>query len=157
MYKTVAVPLAMLLVSLARAAPEDTRDAPVVPVIEQIPGVRMTPLPRQGFRRARPQTLEDAEALAAALGEAAAKRILAQVDLQQRVLILFRWSGSGGDRLSYRVEQTKEGPKVVFRYRPGRTKDLRPHAHLFAIRRGVAWEVGPKDSPPRLPRRKPAP
>jgi hypothetical protein len=154
MCKNVTVPLAILFVIFAGSAADDAGNAPGVPVIEEVTGFRMTTIRRQGFGRNRPQTFENAKDLVNAMGEEAAKKIVAAVDFEEQFLVFFQWSGSGRDKLSFRIAQTEEGTRVVFKYTPGRTKDLRPHARLYVIRRGVAWEVGPKDSSPRLPRRK---
>jgi hypothetical protein len=39
------------------------------------------------------------------------------------------------------VENQGDEVEVVFKFKPGRTRDLRPHTHLFAIRKDVAWSV----------------
>jgi hypothetical protein len=62
-----------------------------------------------------------------------------QVDFAREQCLFFAWKGSGGDRLSFTVEQGKAGPVVVFRYSPGLTDDLRPHAHLYAIPETASW------------------
>jgi hypothetical protein len=56
--------------------------------------------------------------------------ILKQADLKKEHLLLFIWSGSGGDRLSLKDENKGE---VTFEFTHGLRSDLRPHAHLFAI------------------------
>jgi len=154
MYKTVAVAFALLPVILARTAAEDIEKASAVPVIKEITGLRMMATRRQGFRRTKPQTFESAEELTSAIGEEAAEKIIEQVGFEEQFLVLFQWAGSGRDKLSFRIEETEEGVKVVFKYRPGVTRDLRPHTHLYAIRKRVGWEIDPKDRPPRFPRRK---
>lgn len=65
------------------------------------------------------------------------KAILKKVDFKKRVVLVFRWAGSGRDQLS----ASAAGGKVVIQYRPGLTRDLRQHAAVFAVDRGAKWEV----------------
>jgi hypothetical protein len=125
-----------------------------VPVIRAITGFR-PPLGRgPGFRRAKPKTFETAEQLADVFGDAAAKRISEQVDFDDQFLLLFRWAGSGQDKLSFRINEQGETAKVVFKFRPGLTRDLRPHAYLYCIRKGVVFEIDQKNLSPRISARK---
>ena len=34
--------------------------------------------------------------------------------------------------------------QIAFSCRPGRTRDLRPHVHVFALRSNVKWRAGGK-------------
>ena len=63
-----------------------------------------------------------------------------QVDFEQRVVLVFAWRGSGQDRLSYSVAESFP-EQVFFEYKPGRTKDLRPHVYVFALRANVKWRM----------------
>jgi hypothetical protein len=54
-----------------------------------------------------------------------------QVDFSKQKLVVFVWSGSGGDKLSGAL--SKNGKSVVFNYTQGLTDDLRRHAHVFAV------------------------
>jgi sialidase-1 len=113
-----------------------------VPVVEEIAGIkppRTSRLP--GFGRTKPTVIENQDAMTETFWDAGAKKISGQVDLEQQVLVFFQWAGSGQDKLSYAVQNQDNGRKVVFKFRPGRTRDLRPHAHLYAIRHDVDWEV----------------
>jgi hypothetical protein len=59
------------------------------------------------------------------------------VNFNQQKLLLFAWSGSGGDRLDHKVE----GQEVVFQFKPGVTKDLRAHVELFALAKDTPYQV----------------
>jgi type III secretion system FlhB-like substrate exporter len=59
--------------------------------------------------------------------------ILKAVKLDQEYLVVFAWSGSGGDRLAFEVVKGAKGAEVVFKRRPGLTDDLRAHRKVFAI------------------------
>lgn len=56
--------------------------------------------------------------------------IVKQVDFEKEHLVLFSWSGSGGDKLA--PTEGKPG-EAAFVYTAGFTDDLRRHAHLFAV------------------------
>jgi hypothetical protein len=85
--------------------------------------------------------IESLETLTEVFGDEGAKKISEQVKLDQLFLVFFQWAGSGQDKLACAVEKQDDKTKVVFTFRPGRTRDLRPHAHLYAIREGVTWGV----------------
>lgn len=125
--------------SLESLNQQQVADTPVVTEITGFRRLRVTRLP--GFRRTKPTVIESQETLAEAFGDEEAKRISEQVALDQQVLVFFQWAGSGQDKLASAAEKQDGKTEVVFRFRPGRTRDLRPHAHLFAIRKGVAWNV----------------
>ncbi len=56
-------------------------------------------------------------------------------------LVYFAWSGSGQDKLTYRVSDG-EKKEVIFVYTPGRTRDLRAHFRLFAVLKEVPVKLG---------------
>jgi hypothetical protein len=63
------------------------------------------------------------------------------VDFKKEYLLLFRWSGSGRDRITPSVEKGKKGDEAVFTYQMGKTRDLRFHARLFAVPVGMEYRV----------------
>ena len=83
----------------------------------------------------KPTKIMTAEELAKALpGKDVAEKIGKQVDFSKEYLLLFRWSGSGGDQLTGSGET-----KATFAYQRGLTKDLRGHLHLFAVAMDAEW------------------
>ena len=62
------------------------------------------------------------------------------VDFSQQCLLVFAWRGSGQDKLDYSVAESFP-EQVAFAYQPGRTRDLRPHVKVFAVRANVNWSV----------------
>jgi hypothetical protein len=58
------------------------------------------------------------------------EKIARQVDFKTQKLVYFAWSGSSGDRLSFKTSGTN---KVVFHFMPGNTLDLRRHFYLFVV------------------------
>jgi hypothetical protein len=113
-----------------------------VPVVEEITGVK--PLGNfrlPGFQRTKPTVVEDQKALAEAIGSEGAEKIAGQVKFDQQLLVFFQWAGSGQDKLAHAVERAGDKSVIVFTFTPGRTRDLRPHAHLYSVRKGVAWSM----------------
>lgn len=125
--------------SLEPSSDEKHVDAPIVTEIMGTKPPRATRLP--GFRRTKPTVIENQDALTETFGDAGSRKISEQVDMDQQVLVFFQWAGSGQDKLSYSVQDQDDGAKVIFKFRPGRTRDLWPHAHLYAVRKGVDWII----------------
>ena len=67
-------------------------------------------------------------------------RIARQVDFEKEELLFFAWTGSATDRLSFKVEQTRRAPVVVFSYKQGLGDDVpRPRFRLYAIAKN--WRI----------------
>ena len=62
-----------------------------------------------------------------------------QVDFEQQFVLIFAWRGSGGDRLNYAVLESYP-EQIVFKHKRGRTRDLRPHLYIYALRNNVTWK-----------------
>jgi hypothetical protein len=117
-----------LVVGVAAAA----EDTPIVRRLE------VEGLPQTRGRIAKPTAIENAEQLAKAFAdEALRKAIEKQVDFSKEALYFFAWAGSGQDTLSADVAEGE----VVFRYKRGLTRDLRAHTALFALKKGVKWQL----------------
>jgi hypothetical protein len=90
----------------------------------------------------KPTVITSAEELAKAIaGEQVQARLKKAVDFTKQQILFFAWSGSGGDELTYTVENGEKGPEVVFQYKRGLKKDLAPHVRLFAIPKEATWKV----------------
>lgn len=72
--------------------------------------------------------------------ETTRKRLAKLVDFKTHALLVFAWQGSGQDKLDFAVLESYP-EQVAFSYTPGRTKDLRTHVHLYAVRSDVKWAV----------------
>lgn len=123
----------------------------VVPVGEPAPGAALPPVcelkdlvPRPGvFDVATwrtPLVLDSAADAARHFDEANAAALARQADFAAQVVLVFAWRGSGQDRLNAAVAESYP-EQVFFTLRPGRTRDLREHVRIFALRRNVAWKV----------------
>ncbi len=69
------------------------------------------------------------------------------VDFDRQFVLLFAWSGSGQDRLTHVVAESYP-EQIRFTYTPGRTRDLRQHVKVFALRNNVQWTL-PGETAPR--------
>jgi len=90
----------------------------------------------------KPTKICNAEELAKAIPDKVWRdRIAKQVDFDKEELLFFSWTGSAGtDRLSFKVEEAKNGPVVVFNYKQGRGDDFpRPIFRLYALAKN--WRV----------------
>ncbi|MDW8222211.1 MAG: hypothetical protein RMJ82_04595 [Gemmatales bacterium] len=104
--------------------------------------VKLNPREAELSRLDMPVVITDAEGLAEAFPDKGSQEAIAgQVDFRKEKLLFFRWAGSGGDRLTPKVQRGKENIVVVFHLSPGLTDDLRRHFYLFALPRGVKWKV----------------
>ena len=58
----------------------------------------------------------------------------------KEAVLIFAWQGSGGDRITFEVGESNP-PRADFTLHRGRTRDLVPHAKVFAIPAGAKWAV----------------
>lgn len=71
-------------------------------------------------------------------------KITKLVKFETENLLVFAWSGSGGDKLTLAgVDADKK--EVILRKQLGLTRDLRPHFVLFAIPKGFSFAVLPAE------------
>lgn len=89
----------------------------------------------------KPLVIKNAKELAKVVTEEGdQKKVQKQVNFRKQNLLIFAWSGSGGDRLTHSVKKGDKGTAVVFQYKRGLTKDLRRHTHAYAIKKGATWK-----------------
>jgi hypothetical protein len=97
-------------------------------------------LPTERGRLGKPEKMTtEAEMKKVVLDESAQKEISKQVNFKKEYLLLFRWAGSGGDRVTFTTDKNGD---VTFAFKRGLTRDLRMHSKLFAV---------PKDNKYKLP------
>ena len=112
-----------------------------VPAVTDLGKLRPSdPFPRRASVQ-EPLVIASAAELAQVYKSPTRERIAKHVAFAKQQLLLFRWRGSGRDRLAPQVREAEEGAAVTFQYTPGMTRDLRPHCRLFALRKGVPWEL----------------
>jgi hypothetical protein len=67
-------------------------------------------------------------------------KLAKQVDFAKQIVLLFAWRGSGQDKLDAAVAESYP-EQIFFSYAPGRTRDLREHVRIYALRSNVRWSV----------------
>ncbi|HAE12057.1 MAG TPA: hypothetical protein DCG39_10490 [Opitutae bacterium] len=88
----------------------------------------------------KPIVVKSKEEAAKHFGKEAVSALVGEVDFKKQFVLVFAWRGSGGDRLNYNVAESF--PEQIFFSRQfGRTRDLRSHAKVFALRSNVKWNV----------------
>jgi len=89
-----------------------------------------------------PQVIESLDELKSQVDdEKARKQIAEQVDFDKQKLLLFRWSGSGQDKLAIDLKETDKQQTATVTYKRGRTRDLRPHTYLFVLPKDAEWQL----------------
>jgi hypothetical protein len=133
--------LLLLLPAPALLADEAEPKDPKAPVAREIKVTSGLPV-RKGLLD-KPTKITSAAELAKEVPNKDAQAAIAkQVDFKKEYLLLFAWSGSGGDRINFKVEKGKGGPEVVFAYTRGFTRDLRRHGKLFAVPNKTTYRMG---------------
>ena len=91
----------------------------------------------------KPIVIKSTEDAAKHYGKDALETLGKEVDFKKQFLLAFAWQGSGGDKLSYVVAESFP-EQIFFSLKPGLTRDLRPHTHVYALRSNVIWSVKDK-------------
>lgn len=73
-------------------------------------------------------------------GKEALATISKAVDFDKQIVVVFAWRGSGQDDFTFAKSESHPG-QIEFTYRPGRTRDLRPHVKIFVLKSGLKWSV----------------
>ena len=126
---------------LARdAKAEPKKNAAIGPIVEV---TKIMPPKATNFRKkpADAQLIKTADEAGKLFGKQGLATLKKQVNFDKQNLIIIAWSGSGGDRITYFVNASFP-EQVVFSYKRGRTRDLRRHFKLYAVRKNVKWSVG---------------
>lgn len=111
-----------------------------VPPLREIGGLAPLPAVFEAASRTAPLVLRSADDAARHFTAAGAAALAKQVDFARQFVLVFAWRGSGQDRLDAAVAESYP-EQIFFTHRPGRTRDLREHVRVFALRRNVAWSV----------------
>lgn len=136
MTRIVSITVFLLLPLAVSAAEPD----PKIPPIQIVKAAKPDASVFKAANRQKPLVIESQKAAAEHFSEDALTALVKQVDFEQQVVLVFAWRGSGQDRLSFEVAESYP-EQVFFRYKPGRTRDLRPHLYVFALRSNVKWRT----------------
>jgi len=111
-----------------------------VPPIQAVQNVKPKPSVFRAAGRGKPLIIRSEKEAAEHFGDAAVAALTKQVDFKQQIVLVFAWRGSGRDLLAYTVAESYP-EQVFFTFRPGRTRDLRPHVRVYALRSNVTWRA----------------
>ncbi len=124
-----------ICVAACFAAPVAAEEATAPAIVE----LNVKPLrAAYGIGRNNSVEIKSAKEAAKYFDEKAVAEISKTVDFSKQTVLLFGWRGSGQDKLSYVVAESFP-EQITFTLRPGRTRDLRQHARVFALRSNVKW------------------
>ncbi|KPK50543.1 MAG: hypothetical protein AMK72_01970 [Planctomycetes bacterium SM23_25] len=133
----VVAALGALVITLGAQAQSST-----VPPIQAIKGVKPKPSVFRAAGRSQPLVIRSEKEAAEHFAHADVAALKKVVDFNRQIVLVFAWRGSGQDRLTYGVAESYP-EQIFFTFRPGRTRDLRPHVRMYALRSNVTWR-GPK-------------
>lgn len=116
--------------------------AGIASAIEPVIEIDAAPLPAifKEATKSEPVKITTADELAKHFGKEAAAKVSEKVDLKEQFVLVFAWRGSGGDKMEVAIAESFP-EQVSFRVRPGRTRDLRPHVKVYALRANVKWSA----------------
>ncbi|MFO0912086.1 MAG: hypothetical protein U0795_03970 [Pirellulales bacterium] len=104
--------------------------------------------PQRPGRPGQPTVVKSEQDAAALFTDASVDQLKQKVDFAHQMVLVFAWQGSGKDELEVAVSESlpndvvRRRDQVVFSFEPGRTRDLRPHTYVFAVKSDAAWSVG---------------
>jgi len=90
--------------------------------------------------RTKPIVLKSADDAAKYFNKAELAKLTKAVDFKNRFLLIFAWHGSGQDQMDFSVSESNP-EQIIFKVKPGRTRDLRPHIVIYSLRSNVVWSA----------------
>jgi hypothetical protein len=114
--------------------------APQLPPIKELGNVAPKAAAFDASSWKKPLVLRSAKDAAEYFPEQELPKLTKAVDFGQQFVLLFAWRGSGQDRLEHAVAESYP-EQVFFTYKAGRTRDLRQHVRVYALRSNVKWSV----------------
>ena len=123
--------LAIVIVAAFFAATSDAQDTPA---IVEIKDIAVKPTAYQ--RPTKPVEIKSLDEAAKHFRAEGVAKLKAKVDFEKQRVVLFAWRGSGQDKITYDVAESFP-EQILFHYKPGRTRDLRPHVKVYALRLNV--------------------
>lgn len=125
----------------AESVDKDEKKALVkVPAVVQVKDV---PPKKDVFTKSsatKPLVLKTRKEAAKVFDKEALAKLEKKVNFKHQIVLVFAWRGSGRDDLLLGVEESYP-ESVHFDYERGRTRDLRPHIKVYALRNNVTWKA----------------
>jgi hypothetical protein len=114
--------------------------SPGVAAVVELEGLAADPSVFEVAQAGKPIEIKSAEEAAKFFKDEALAQALAKVDFAKQYVLIFAWKGSGQDRLVSRVAESYP-EQAFFELERGRTRDLRPHVRIYALRSNVTWKA----------------
>ena len=108
----------------------------MLPPIQDITDIKASEEIWKVAKRGVPLTFRSKSEAARYFAEPQLKQLLKKVDFQNQTLLVFAWRGSGQDKMTYTIAESFP-EQITFKILPGRTRDLRSHLKIYAIRKNV--------------------
>jgi hypothetical protein len=121
-------------------AEKEPKPDPKVAPIKELPKLAPKDSVFKGPRPGQPLVIRSEKEASEYFPEEELAKLKKQVNFAQQIVLLFAWSGSGQDNLTFAVAESYP-EQVSFTYQAGRTRDLRMHARVYALRSNVRWSV----------------
>jgi hypothetical protein len=67
-----------------------------------------------------------------------------EVNFKKHQLLVFRWRGSGQDKLASKALTNDPKYQVAFQYTQGLSEDLQSHLHVFVLPKDAKWKMTTK-------------
>ena len=134
-YKMIAI-LTMILAAVVSYAETSTTAEEMLPPIQDITDIKPNEQIWKVAKRGVPLTLHSKSEAERYFAEPQLKLLLKKVDFQKQTVLLFAWRGSGQDKMTYTIAESFP-EQITFKILPGRTRDLRPHLKIYALRKNV--------------------
>ena len=123
------------------AAQSADKTKKMLPPIIRVAKVKAMPAVFKASGRNKPIVLKSEKDAAKYFTKTELAKLTKQVNFKAQYLVVFAWRGSGQDRMNYNVAESFP-EQIFFKYKPGRTRDLRPHVAIFALRANVKFRAG---------------
>ena len=120
---------------LAAAEPD-----PVIAAVTEIEKVSADPARFKDAEGSQTVILKSEEEAKKYFGGDALTKLTSKVDFSKQFVLIFAWKGSGQDRMNVTIQESYP-EKALFKREPGRTRDLRQHVRIYALRSNVKWKV----------------
>lgn len=113
---------------------------PGIAAVTEIEGLTADPSVFEVAQPGKPIEIKSAEEAKKRFEDKSLQRLLAEVDFAKQYVLVFAWKGSGQDQLVGTVAESY--PEMAFfQLERGRTRDLRSHLRVYALRSNVTWKA----------------
>jgi hypothetical protein len=134
-YKNITLLTLMFVASVFNAKTSATAEE-MLPPIQDITDIKASEEIWKVAKRGVPLTFRSKSEAARYFAGPQLKLLLKKVDFQKQTLLVFAWRGSGQDKMTYTIAESFP-EQITFKILPGRTRDLRPHLKIYALRKNV--------------------